>query len=94
MSFHSIDGTNNDTNLYTILVQILLRMNNSPQSDFSISGRLAFSPLTESTYENTFLDTEISDGELETTTYIDNHLNISIRNARLTNTKNTTPRVG
>ena len=93
MSFHSIDGTNNDTNLYTILVQILLRMNNSPQSDFSISGRLAFSPLTESTYENTFMEPNISDGKLETTTYIDNHLNSSIRSAKLNNTKNTTPRV-
>ena len=93
MSFHPIDGTPNDRKVYILLAQLLLKMNNSPQSDFSISGRLAFSPLTESTYENTFLDTEISDGELETTTYIDNHLNSSIRNEKLTNTKNTTPRV-
>ena len=69
-------------------------MNSSAQSDFSISGRLAFSPLTESTYENTFLDTNIIEGELETTTYIANHPNSSIGNAKLTNTKNTTPRVG
>ena len=68
-------------------------MNSSAQSDFSISGRLAFSPLTESTYENTFLEPNISDGKLETTTNINNHLNSSIRNAKLTNTKNTTPRV-
>ena len=94
MSFHPIDGTHNDRNLCTILVQLLLRMNNSPQSDFSISGRLAFSPLTESTYENTFMEPNISDGKLETTTYIANHLNSPIKNAKLTNTKNTTPRVG
>ena len=93
MSFHPIDGTQNDKNLYTILVKLSLRMNNSPQSDFSISGRLAFSPLTESAYENTFLDTNIIDGKLETTTYIANHPNSSIGNAELTNTKNTTPRV-
>ena len=93
MSFHPINGTHNDTNLYTILVQISLRMNNLPQSDFSISGRLAFSPLTESTYENTFLEPNISDGKLETTTYIDNHLNSSVRNAKLSSTKTTTPRV-
>ena len=68
-------------------------MNNSPQSDFSISGRLAFSPLTESTYENTFLVPNIIDGKLETTTYIANHPNSSIGNVKLTNTKNTTPRV-
>ena len=68
-------------------------MNNSPQSDFSISGRLAFSPLTESTYENAFLEPNISDGKLETTTYIDNDLNSSIRNAKLSNTRTTTPRV-
>ena len=68
-------------------------MNSSAQSDFSISGRLAFSPLTESTYENTFLEPNISDGKLETTTNINNHLNSSIRNAKLTNTKNTPPRV-
>ena len=93
MSFHPINGTHNDTNLYTILVQISLRMNNLPQSDFSISGRLAFSPLTESAYQNTFLDTNIIDGKLETTTYIANHPNSSSGNAKLTNTKNTTPRV-
>ena len=93
MSFHPINGTHNDTKLYTILVQISLRMNNLPQSDFSISGRLAFSPLTECTYKNTFLEPNISDGKLETTTNINNHLNSSIRNAKLTNTKNTTPRV-
>ena len=68
-------------------------MNSSAQSDFSISGRLAFSPLTESTYENTFLEPNISDGKLETTTYIDNHLNSSVRNAKLSSTKTTTPRV-
>ena len=68
-------------------------MNSSAQSDFSISGRLAFSPLTESTYENTFLEPNISDGKLETTKYIDNHLNSSVRNAKLSNTKTTTPRV-
>ena len=68
-------------------------MNSSPQADFSISGRLAFSPLTESTYENNFLEPNISDMKLETTTYIDNRLNSSIRNAKLNNTKNTTPRV-
>ena len=68
-------------------------MNSSAQSDFSISGRLAFSPLTESTYENTFLEPNISDGKLETTTYIDNDLNSSIRNAKLSNTRTTTPRV-
>ena len=68
-------------------------MNSSPQLDFSISGRLAFSPLTESTYENNFLEPNISDMKLETTTYIDNDLNSSIRNAKLNNTKNNTPRV-
>ena len=93
MSFHPINGTQNDKNLYTILVQMLLRMNLLPQSEFSISGRLAFSPLTECTYRNTFLEPNISDGKLETTTNINNHLNSSIRNAKLTNTKNTTPRV-
>ena len=93
MSFRQIDGTQNERNFYIILVQLLLRMNNSPQSDFSISGRLAFSPLTESAYENTFLDTNLIDEKLDTTTYLANNPNSSIGNAKLTNTKITTPRV-